>query len=216
VLLTSGPHRSATSSAYNGGTAASSATHYQNTSVVLNDANCPYYQLYGPPPSYETVIAQTRNKFSSPSSPELLQPNQNHRSSLPTSSDTSGFAAQCFYNVPNRLPAGLEVPHFGSPRLESFDTAEYVRLASQFAPGQGNEASHFVRGVGYERSNGTDAAKPLDNCDGEGSTSVGVNPTNSPNEGGFSIARMDCLNNSCVLDRSLQCHTSSGNFTRIG
>lgn len=39
--------------------------------VVLNDANCPYYQLYGPPPSYETVIAQTRGKTSStPTSPE--------------------------------------------------------------------------------------------------------------------------------------------------
>lgn len=38
--------------------------------VVLNDANCPYYQLYGPPPSYETVIAQTRGKISNPASPE--------------------------------------------------------------------------------------------------------------------------------------------------
>lgn len=41
---------------------ASSSAHFQNTSVVLNDLNCPYYQLYGPPPSYETVIAQSRGK----------------------------------------------------------------------------------------------------------------------------------------------------------
>ncbi|XP_011495078.1 PREDICTED: uncharacterized protein LOC105360006 [Ceratosolen solmsi marchali] len=211
-----GPHRNANSTVYNGASATSSTTHYQNTSVVLNDTNCPYYQLYGPPPSYETVIAQTRNKFSTPSSPELLQSNQNHRSSLPTSSDTSGFAAQCFYNVPSRLPTGLEVPHYGPQRLESFDTTEYVRLASQYGSGQGNEASHFTRGFVYERSSGANAAQSPTDCEREGSTSVNTNLANSPDDGGFLIARMDCLNNSCVLDRSLQCHTSTGNFTGIG
>ncbi|XP_015172373.1 PREDICTED: uncharacterized protein LOC107064322 isoform X2 [Polistes dominula] len=65
-----GPQRNGTSPNFNGN--ATTSTHYQNMNVVLNDANCPYYQLYGPPPSYETVIAQTRGKTSSPpTSPEV-------------------------------------------------------------------------------------------------------------------------------------------------
>ncbi|XP_035742260.1 uncharacterized protein LOC118450554 isoform X1 [Vespa mandarinia] len=64
-----GPQRNGTSPNFNGN--ATTSTYYQNMNVVLNDTNCPYYQLYGPPPSYETVIAQTRGKASStPTSPE--------------------------------------------------------------------------------------------------------------------------------------------------
>ncbi|KAL2713564.1 uncharacterized protein V1478_016121 [Vespula squamosa] len=62
------PQRNGTSPNFNGN--ATTSTHYQNMNVVLNDANCPYYQLYGPPPSYETVIAQTRGKTSTSTSPE--------------------------------------------------------------------------------------------------------------------------------------------------
>ncbi|XP_014602679.1 PREDICTED: uncharacterized protein LOC106786123 isoform X1 [Polistes canadensis] len=65
-----GPQRNGTSLNFNGN--ATTSTHYQNMNVVLNDANCPYYQLYGPPPSYETVIAETRGKtLSSPTSSEV-------------------------------------------------------------------------------------------------------------------------------------------------
>lgn len=73
--------------------------------VVLNDANCPYYQLYGPPPSYETVIAQTRGKsIGSPTSPARAA----ESSSVP----------QCFFyacNSPTRLvdSAGANQCHQG-------------------------------------------------------------------------------------------------------
>lgn len=60
------------SPAYHNATAASS-THYQSTSVVLSDANCPYYQFYRPPPSYETVISQSQGKMAGPLSPEQSQ-----------------------------------------------------------------------------------------------------------------------------------------------
>lgn len=66
-FVLTGPQRSTAAPAYN----AATSTHYQNMNVVLNDGNCPYYQLYGPPPSYETVIAQTRGKLVNPASPPL-------------------------------------------------------------------------------------------------------------------------------------------------
>ncbi|OXU20642.1 hypothetical protein TSAR_014393, partial [Trichomalopsis sarcophagae] len=121
--------RSASSPAYSAAGAASSAAHYQNTSVVLNDANCPYYQLYGPPPSYETVIAQTRGKISSPSSPELQ----------PRSSPAAQPAAMrgCFYPTVSSLlpppppPPPLEAPQYQASPPKDFDTAEYVRLYSR-------------------------------------------------------------------------------------
>ena len=121
ILLLVGPHRSAPSPAYNG--AAASSTHYQNTSVVLNDNNCPYYQLYGPPPSYETVIAQTRGKISSPTSPDhsTLQSTVLQTPSIPP----------CFAHSysPSRINSVLENPNFRgteanpNQHIDGFDTA---------------------------------------------------------------------------------------------
>jgi len=97
-----GPQRSTASSAvYNG--SATTSTHYQNMNVVLNDANCPYYQLYGPPPSYETVIAQTRGKIASPASPSAARLNHDLQTAnvIPNPS-----VPQCFFyacNSPARL-----------------------------------------------------------------------------------------------------------------
>jgi len=88
-----GPQRSTASSAvYNG--SATTSTHYQNMNVVLNDANCPYYQLYGPPPSYETVIAQTRGKVASPASPSATRLNHDLQTAnvIPNPS-----VPQCFF-----------------------------------------------------------------------------------------------------------------------
>lgn len=69
--------------------------------VVLNDANCPYYQLYGPPPSYETVIAQTRGKVSSPTSPE----SSTARMGLQTANVIPNPSVpQCFFYTCNSSP----------------------------------------------------------------------------------------------------------------
>jgi len=77
---------------YNG--SATTSTHYQNMNVVLNDTNCPYYQLYGPPPSYETVIAQTRGKIASPASPSAARLNHDLQTAnvIPNPS-----VPQCFF-----------------------------------------------------------------------------------------------------------------------
>nr|XP_034180033.1 uncharacterized protein LOC117604263 [Osmia lignaria] len=92
-----GPQRNGTVPVYNGN--ATTSTNYQNVNVVLNDANCPYYQLYGPPPSYETVIAQTRGKISNPaSSPDstntqaAMQPNMQSSAGVAANSSVP----QCF------------------------------------------------------------------------------------------------------------------------
>lgn len=99
-----GPQRNTAAPAYNGN--ATTSTHYQNMNVVLNDANCPYYQLYGPPPSYETVIAQTRGKISNPASPESSAARLNPQTAnvIPNPS-----VPQCFFytcNSPARLVDG--------------------------------------------------------------------------------------------------------------
>ncbi|KZC11846.1 hypothetical protein WN55_03685 [Dufourea novaeangliae] len=76
--------------------------------VVLNDANCPYDQLYGPPPSYETVIAQTRGKISNPASPESSGARINGQSPSVLSNPA---APQCFSYActpSTRLNAGME------------------------------------------------------------------------------------------------------------
>ncbi|XP_053987091.1 uncharacterized protein LOC128880735 isoform X1 [Hylaeus volcanicus] len=101
-----GPQRNGAVPAYNGN--ATTSTHYQNMSVVLNDANCPYYQLYGPPPSYETVIAQTRGKISNPASPESSNARTNAQSPsiLPNSSVPQCFSYGC--NPSTRLNGGLD------------------------------------------------------------------------------------------------------------
>lgn len=130
-----GPHRSA-SPAYNG--AAASSTHYQNTSVVLNDNNCPYYQLYGPPPSYETVIAQTRGKISNPSSPD--------HSRLQSSVIQNSSLTQCFAHTysPSRINSVLVNSQFngtdGNPtnHIENFDST-YPHFNQQYnSPSAGN------------------------------------------------------------------------------
>lgn len=74
--------------------------------VVLNDTNCPYYQLYGPPPSYETVIAQTRGKISNPASPESSAARLNLQTGnvIPNPSVPQCFFYSC--NSPARLVDG--------------------------------------------------------------------------------------------------------------
>jgi len=74
--------------------------------VVLNDADCPYYQLYGPPPSYETVIAQTRGKISNPASPESSAARLNLQTAnvIPNPSVPQCFFYNC--NSPARLIDG--------------------------------------------------------------------------------------------------------------
>ncbi|XP_012230505.1 uncharacterized protein [Linepithema humile] len=100
-----GPQRNAAAPWNNGN--ASTSTHYQNMNVVWNDANCPYYQLYGPPPSYETVIAQTRGKISNPASPESSSTARLNLQSANVIPNPS--VPQCFYypcNSPARLVNG--------------------------------------------------------------------------------------------------------------
>ncbi|XP_031833086.1 uncharacterized protein LOC116427188 isoform X2 [Nomia melanderi] len=101
-----GPQRNGGVPAYNG--TPTTSTHYQNMNVVLNDVNCPYYQLYGPPPSYETVIAQTRGKISNPASPESsgTRVNVQTPSVLPNSSVPQCFSYAC--NPSTRLNGNLE------------------------------------------------------------------------------------------------------------
>lgn len=94
-----GPQRNTAAPAYNGN--ATTSTHYQNMNVMLNDTNCPYYQLYGPPPSYETVIAQTRGKISNPASPEASAA----RMSLQTGNVIPNPSVpQCFFYTCNSTP----------------------------------------------------------------------------------------------------------------
>lgn len=102
-FLIIGPQRNTAAPTYNGN--ATTSTHYQNMNVVLNDTSCPYYQLYGPPPSYETVIAQTRGKISNPASPESsARLNLQTANVIPNPS-----VSQCFFytcNSPARLVDG--------------------------------------------------------------------------------------------------------------
>ncbi|XP_046743385.1 uncharacterized protein LOC124409660 isoform X1 [Diprion similis] len=92
-----GPQRNATPPAYNG--AAASSAQFQNTNVVLNENNCPYYELYGPPPSYETVIAQTRGKVTSPSTAM-----ENPRPNVQSSNMQNQNAMHCFSHNYSSLP----------------------------------------------------------------------------------------------------------------
>lgn len=110
-------------------------------SVVLNDANCPYYQLYGPPPSYETVIAQTRGKISNPTSPESSSARIDVQSSgvVTNSSATQCFSYAC--NPSARLNGGLEQsPQYqngiASPRqLENSEAIPFARYCVADAAG---------------------------------------------------------------------------------
>ncbi|XP_076234670.1 uncharacterized protein LOC143179363 isoform X2 [Calliopsis andreniformis] len=125
-----GPQRNGGVPAYNGN--ATTSTHYQNMSVVLNDANCPYYQLYGPPPSYETVIAQTRGKISNLTSPEPSNARINVQSPsvMPNSSVPQCFSYAC--NPSARLNGGLDqAPQYqnGSVSPRQMDNPEAIPFA---------------------------------------------------------------------------------------
>ncbi|XP_063984833.1 uncharacterized protein LOC135166500 [Diachasmimorpha longicaudata] len=74
-----GPHRGIPASPPYTSTPATHSTPYHPPNIVLNDLNCPYYQLYGPPPSYDTVIAQSRVK-NNPLSLPLPPPQQTDNS----------------------------------------------------------------------------------------------------------------------------------------
>lgn len=133
-----GPQRNGAAPWTNG--SASTSAHYQNMNVVWNDANCPYYQLYGPPPSYETVIAQTRGKISNPASPESSVARLNLQSAnvIPNPS-----VPQCFYypcNSPARLVNGNSNQcQSDSANSRQFDSHESVPIAhfSQYCAANG-------------------------------------------------------------------------------
>ncbi|XP_031780734.1 uncharacterized protein LOC100678361 isoform X2 [Nasonia vitripennis] len=213
--------RSASSPAYSAAGAASSAAHYQNTSVVLNDANCPYYQLYGPPPSYETVIAQTRGKISSPSSPELQ----------PRSSPAAQPAAMrgCFYpTVPSLLPPPpppppLEAPQYQASPPKDFDTAEYVRLYSrlqqQYSPRhqlyQPAPYNVAAAAAAYDRS----AASDNSDVENSGDNYSQANSPDDPSR--FPAYMLNCPANRklhhCYAPTAVAAATAAGKFTsRVG
>ncbi|CAB0034664.1 unnamed protein product, partial [Trichogramma brassicae] len=208
----SGPHRSVTSPAYGSAAAATSAAHhYQNTSVVLNDANCPYYQLYGPPPSYETVIAQTRGKVSTPSSPELLR----GPSPRNTSSATAFVGPPCFYG----LPPPSAAPHYqpltcNQTPPPAFESAEYGYEPRPLSFGQ---RVHYVQCT----TNAAAGKSSTENSDAD--NSIAHYGQDSPEEGGFSassssmLPRNDCASGSCaVLGTTLPCSYAPKWNTRIG
>uniref|UniRef100_A0ABD2WNW1 Uncharacterized protein n=1 Tax=Trichogramma kaykai TaxID=54128 RepID=A0ABD2WNW1_9HYME len=207
-----GPHRSVTSPAYGSTAAATSAAHhYQNTSVVLNDANCPYYQLYGPPPSYETVIAQTRGKVSTPSSPELLR----GPSPRNTASATAFVGPPCFYG----LPPPSAAPHYqpltcNQTPPPAFESAEFGYEPRPLSFGQ---RVHYVQCT----ANAAAGKSSTENSDAD--NSIAHYGQDSPEEGGFSassssmLPRNDCASGSCaVLGTTLSCSYAPKWNTRIG
>lgn len=111
---------------------AASSTHFQSTSVVLSDTDCPYYQLYGPPPSYETVIAQTRGKWHGCSKPAFMSPEQSRILPNPA-------ANQCFahsYMPPPRIdevPEGAEPQQNGSTIMPA-EVIGHSHCSSHFFP----------------------------------------------------------------------------------
>ncbi|XP_076390408.1 uncharacterized protein LOC100883396 isoform X2 [Megachile rotundata] len=113
TVLLHRPQRNGAVPVYNGN-ATTSSTNYQNVNVVLNDANCPYYQLYGPPPSYETVIAQTRGKISTnpACSPDSTNTQTNTQTNVQSPSvATNSSLPRCFSYACNssaRLNNSLE------------------------------------------------------------------------------------------------------------
>ncbi|XP_070529587.1 uncharacterized protein [Cardiocondyla obscurior] len=145
-----GPQRSTAAPAYNG--TATTSTHYQNMNVVLNDANCPYYQLYEPPPSYETVIAQTRGKLSNPASPEssvsrinLQTPNVIPNPSVP----------QCFFyscNSPTRLVDGnssqCQSDNANAHQLNGHESVPFAHF-SQYCPKNGAVGQNMCTPLEY-------------------------------------------------------------------
>ncbi|XP_032662827.1 uncharacterized protein LOC116840337 [Odontomachus brunneus] len=168
-----GPQRSTAAPAYNGN--ATTSTHYQNMNVVLNDANCPYYQLYGPPPSYETVIAQTRGKISNPASPE----SSTARMGLQTANVIPNPSVpQCFFytcNSPPRLVDGntsqCQSDNANSRQLDNHENVPFAHF-SQYCVVNGAISQNVCVPLEYPD---TSAAS------GGGNLSFGHNYQTSPN-----------------------------------
>lgn len=101
--------------------------------VVLNDTNCPYYQLYGPPPSYETVIAQTRGKLSNPTSPESSAARLNLQTAnvIPNPSVPQCFFYSC--NSPARLVDGnssqCQSDNVNAHQLDSHESVPFAHFS---------------------------------------------------------------------------------------
>lgn len=201
-----GPQRNGPTPAYNG--TATTSAHYQNMSVVLNDANCPYYQLYGPPPSYETVIAQSRGKISNPASPESSSGRLSLQSTnvLPNQN-----IAQCFsYTCPNpstRLNASLDQGsqyQNGNATPRQLDNHENIPFAhfSQYCVANGAirpnvcvpyeyQEQQFLPGGSFNRGNPTNYVqysvdKSSDNSDPENQT------YEAPNADRYTMLSIDC------------------------
>lgn len=209
-----------------GGPAASSNqnSHYQ-TSVVLNDLSCPYYQLYGPPPSYETVIAQSRGKLSTPSSPELLQSGQSTLTEAvgvsndvvaPVGPPPPAFInPHCYYNVRSIIP--LEAPQYQPPMstcvppprlVEGFDTTEYMRLMQQQYAGM-IAGTTIVTSPRHQAHFVNESVKSSDS-----ETLINCSQGDSPEAGGFGLGRIDCSEPSCQgLNRTLPCYSLLGKST---
>ncbi|XP_070156604.1 uncharacterized protein [Polyergus mexicanus] len=135
TVLLHRPQRNTAASTYNGN--ATTSTHYQNMNVVLNNNSCPYYQLYGPPPSYETVIAQTRGKISNPASPE-----SSARLNLQTANVIPNpNVSQCFFytcNSPARLVDGnsSQSDNAASHQLDNHENVPFAHF-SQYCVANG-------------------------------------------------------------------------------
>lgn len=133
---------------------ATTSGHYQNMNVVLNDAtNCPYYQLYGPPPSYESVMAQTRGKMSTPASPESTAARLNLQS---PNVITNPSVSQClFYSCDsparlvngssNQCPSDIASCHQHDAPHQSVPFAHY----SQYCTGGGATSQNMCIPLGY-------------------------------------------------------------------
>ncbi|XP_029174181.1 uncharacterized protein LOC114942871 [Nylanderia fulva] len=126
-----GPQRNTAAPMYNSN--ATTSTHYQNMNVVLNDTSCPYYQLYGPPPSYETVIAQTRGKISNPASPE-----SSARLNLQTANVIPNPSVpQCFFytcNSPARLVDSNQSDNATSRQLDNHESVPFAHFSQYCVP----------------------------------------------------------------------------------
>ncbi|KYM94862.1 hypothetical protein ALC62_14457 [Cyphomyrmex costatus] len=149
-FFTLSPQRNTAAPAYNGN--ATTSAHYQNMNVVLNDANCPYYQLYGPPPSYETVIAQTRGKISNPASPESSAARLNLQTAnvIPNPSVSQCFFYSC--NSPARLVDGnssqCQSDNANAHQLDSHESVPYAHF-SQYCTANGTVGQNMCVPLEY-------------------------------------------------------------------
>lgn len=143
--------------------------------VVLNDANCPYYQLYGPPPSYETVIAQTRGKISNPTSPE----SSSTRMGLQTANVIPNPSVpQCFFYTCNSTPrlvdgnsAQCQSDNANSRQLDNHENVPFAHF-SQYCVVNGAISQNVCVPLEYPEASA---------ASGGGNLSFGHNCQNSPN-----------------------------------